>query len=75
MKLLIAEDDLTSRTMLVAVTANWGYEPVAVADGEAAWQVMQGDDPPRPIATARQYSPPPIRRSTRPSRAGVTVRF
>ena len=47
MKLLIAEDDLTSRTMLVAVTRKWGYEPIAVEDGEAAWQVMQGDEPPR----------------------------
>ena len=47
MKLLIAEDDLTSRTMLTAVTRKWGFEPVAVEDGEAAWQVMQGDEPPR----------------------------
>lgn len=47
MKLLIAEDDLTTRIMLVAETANWGYKPVAVADGKAAWQVLQGDDPPR----------------------------
>jgi len=47
MKLLIAEDDLTSRTILTAVVHEWGYEPIAVEDGAAAWQVMQGDDPPR----------------------------
>ncbi len=47
MKLLIAEDDLTSRTMLAAVTSKWGYEPVEVEDGEAAWQIMQGEDAPR----------------------------
>ncbi len=47
MKLLIAEDDIISRTILTAVARKWGYEPVAVEDGEAAWQVMQGDCPPR----------------------------
>ncbi|MFT5658403.1 MAG: two-component system cell cycle response regulator [Gammaproteobacteria bacterium] len=47
MKLLIAEDDLTSRTMLKAVTRRWDYEPITVDDGEAAWQLLQGDDTPR----------------------------
>jgi len=47
MKLLIAEDDITTRTMLTVVTKSWGYEPVAVEDGETAWQVLQADDPPR----------------------------
>ena len=47
MKLLIAEDDLTSRTILTAVVSKWGYEPIAVEDGEAALQVMQADNPPR----------------------------
>ena len=47
MKLLIAEDDLTSRTMLAAVTRKWGYEPIAVEDGEEAWRVMQEDEAPR----------------------------
>lgn len=47
MKVLIAEDDLTSRTILTAVVRKWGYEPIAVEDGEAAWQVMQGGEPPR----------------------------
>ncbi len=47
MKLLIAEDDLTSRTMLAAVARKWGFEPIEVEDGEAAWQGMQGDEPPR----------------------------
>jgi len=47
MKLLIAEDDLTSRTILTAVVHKWGYEPIAVEDGAAALQVMQADDPPR----------------------------
>lgn len=47
MKLLIAEDDLTSRTMLAAVARKWGYEPIAVEDGEAAWEVLRRPEPPR----------------------------
>jgi diguanylate cyclase (GGDEF)-like protein len=47
LKLLIAEDDLTSRTMLTVITREWGYEPVVVEDGEAAWQILQGQNPPR----------------------------
>lgn len=47
MRLLIVEDDLTSRTILIAVVRKWGYDPIAVEDGEAAWQIMQGDEAPR----------------------------
>ncbi len=47
MKLLIAEDDLTSRLMLEAVTRQWGYDPVVAEDGEAAWEILQQEDPPR----------------------------
>ncbi|MBV1952283.1 MAG: EAL domain-containing protein [Cycloclasticus sp.] len=47
MKLLIAEDDLTSRTMLTALAKKWGFDPVGVEDGEAAWEVMQSEQPPR----------------------------
>lgn len=46
MKLLIAEDDCTTRTMLAAITEKWGYEPITVEDGEAAWQVLLENDPP-----------------------------
>jgi len=41
MKLLIADDSLTSRTMLAAVAAKWGYETVVAEDGEAAWDILQ----------------------------------
>lgn len=47
MKLLIAEDDLTSRTILESVARKWGYEPIAVEDGESAWQILQQEDPPQ----------------------------
>jgi two-component system cell cycle response regulator len=46
LKILIAEDDLTSRLILAAVTKKWGYTPITVEDGEAAWEVMQDADPP-----------------------------
>lgn len=47
MRILIAEDDLTSRTILAAIVKKWGYEPVTVPDGEAAWEAMQKNDAPR----------------------------
>lgn len=47
MKVLIAEDDLTSRTILIALLQKWGFEPIPVADGEAAWQIMQEEESPR----------------------------
>ena len=46
MKLLIADDDLTSRTMLAAITRKWGYESIVAEDGELAWQVLQEPDAP-----------------------------
>ncbi|MBF0471303.1 MAG: EAL domain-containing protein [Gammaproteobacteria bacterium] len=46
MKLLIAEDDLTSRVMLSGVTAEWKFEPIAVADGKAALEEMTKEDHP-----------------------------
>ena len=46
MKILIAEDDMTSRNILAAMSKKWGYDPVAAEDGMAAWQVMQQDGAP-----------------------------
>ncbi|BCG64348.1 MAG: two-component system, cell cycle response regulator [Methyloprofundus sp.] len=47
MKILIAEDDVTSRVLLEALTRKWGYTPVTAEDGEAAWQILQAENPPR----------------------------
>lgn len=47
MKLLVAEDDLTSRSMLAAITQKWGYDVIATEDGEAAWQTLLKSDAPR----------------------------
>ena len=47
MRVLIAEDDLTSRKLLQTILVSWGFEVSAVEDGEQAWQVLSGEDPPR----------------------------
>lgn len=47
MKILIAEDDRTSRSILTAILKKWGYDPVVTVDGAAAWDVMQHEDAPR----------------------------
>jgi len=47
MKILIAEDDLTSRKVLIAVLEKLGHEVVETVNGEEAWQVMERADAPR----------------------------
>lgn len=47
MTVLIADDDRTSRTMLTAMVRRWGYDPVAVEDGEAAWTRLEQPNPPK----------------------------
>ncbi len=47
MRVLIAEDDLTSRTILAAVLGKAGHEVTEVTDGSAAWEKLQEADAPR----------------------------
>jgi two-component system cell cycle response regulator len=47
MKILIAEDDLTSRAMLAGVLKKWGHEVVTTVNGAEAWQALQHPDAPR----------------------------
>jgi diguanylate cyclase (GGDEF)-like protein len=47
MKILIAEDDLTSRRILTVILKKWGYEPVVTEDGNEAWSKLQETDAPR----------------------------
>jgi phosphoserine phosphatase RsbU/P len=47
MKILIAEDDLVSRTVLVRLLTNWGHEVVATVDGRAACELLERDDAPK----------------------------
>ena len=49
MKVLVADDDPVSRTRLVALISKWGYEAIPVADGIAAWSVLDAEGPP-PLA-------------------------
>ena len=47
MKVLIAEDDRTSRMILKAILIKWEYEVVETSNGDEAWQALQKDDAPR----------------------------
>jgi DNA-binding response OmpR family regulator len=47
MRVLVAEDNEPTRVALVRLLAGWGYGVVSVTDGEEAWQVLCGADPPR----------------------------
>ena len=47
MRVLIAEDDVTSRLLLRRVLENWGYDVTATKDGAEACAVLQADDAPR----------------------------
>jgi two-component system, cell cycle response regulator len=46
-RILIAEDDLTSRTVLTALLRNWGYDPMATEDGAKTMEALQQADAPR----------------------------
>ncbi len=47
MKILIAEDDPTSRKVLETLLIKWGYEVVIACDGNQAWQELQCEDSPK----------------------------
>jgi DNA-binding response OmpR family regulator len=47
MRILIAEDDATSRIVLATVLKKDGYDVTATDDGGAAWEVLQNPDAPR----------------------------
>lgn len=47
MRVLIAEDDGTSRMILASVLKGWGYEVVEATDGDEAWRLMREEDAPR----------------------------
>ncbi len=46
MRVLIAEDDSTTRSMLAAVLKKEGYEPVEAVDGVQAWKELQKAEAP-----------------------------
>jgi CheY-like chemotaxis protein len=47
MKILIAEDDPTSRRVLAATLDKFGYEVVVAANGAEAWATLQSADAPQ----------------------------
>jgi two-component system cell cycle response regulator len=46
-RILIADDDATSRLVLAGVLKKYGHEIVVTSDGDEAWQAMQRADAPR----------------------------
>ena len=46
MRILIAEDEPTSRLLLEKTLEGWGHEVVVCVDGARAWEVLQLPDPP-----------------------------
>jgi phosphoserine phosphatase RsbU/P len=47
MKILIAEDDLVSRTVLMRILAKWGHEVVVTVDGRSAYEILEREDAPK----------------------------
>ena len=47
MRILISEDDFTSRAMLTAVLRKWSYDPVTTENGAQAWEVLQQPGAPK----------------------------
>ncbi len=47
MKILIAEDNAFSRTLLEKTLTKAGYEVVTAENGDAAWDILQQDDSPK----------------------------
>ncbi len=46
MRILVAEDDVTSRIILQSILLKWGYDVLSVSDGTAAWNILQDQDAP-----------------------------
>lgn len=49
MKILIAEDNLTTRRILESVLVKWNFEVIVACDGNEAWEKLQQKDPPKII--------------------------
>ncbi len=47
MKILIAEDDASTRLMYERILTKWGYEVVSVSNGFEAWEILQRVDAPK----------------------------
>ena len=47
MKILIAEDNAFSRTLLKKTLGKAGYDVLAAENGDKAWEILQQEDPPK----------------------------
>ena len=47
MRILIAEDDPTTRRTLEVILFKWGYEVISTTNGSEAWEKLQGDNAPQ----------------------------
>src|SRR6266850_1867519 len=47
MRILIAEDDVVSRRVLLKTLEKWGHEVVVCSDGAQAWNFLQREDSPQ----------------------------
>lgn len=47
MRILIADDSNVSRHLLESIVRKWGYQVIATADGNQAWDVLRQPDAPR----------------------------
>jgi DNA-binding response OmpR family regulator len=46
-RILVADDDATTRRTLEAMLSKWGYAVTAVGGGQEAWQILQSDSAPQ----------------------------
>ncbi len=53
MRILVAEDDVTSRHILTVVLTKWGFTPIVTEDGDAAWAALQQPDAPKLVLLDR----------------------
>ena len=47
MKLLVADDELSTRIFLKRSAGKWGYEVIEATNGDEAMDILRSDDPPR----------------------------
>jgi diguanylate cyclase (GGDEF)-like protein len=53
MRILVAEDDVTSRHILTVMLTKWGFTPLVTEDGDAAWAALQQADAPKLVLLDR----------------------
>ena len=46
-RILVAEDDSSTRTELVPILISWGYDVVWASDGDKAWKLLQSQPAPQ----------------------------